>query len=84
MSTLIDTTGALKSRGTLLGSSQSLAGAVQLVASFYCTETGRIHLTRVEGSGTRYQWLVRVGDREMDSVRVFPHRGRFQFAKCLA
>lgn len=82
MTITADTTGALKTRGMLLGSSPTLDGAKRLIASFYCTEPERIHLTRIEGAREQRQWTVAVGDRAMDAVRVFPHRGRFQFAKC--
>lgn len=82
MTITADTTGALKKRGRLLGSSPTLADAVRLIADFYCTERERIHLTRIEGAKGKRQWTVRVGDRMMDAVRVFLHRGRFQFAKC--
>ena len=82
MTVTADTTGALKNRGMLLGSSPTLDGAKRLIASFYCTEPERINLTRIEGARELRQWTVKIRGRDMELVRVFPRRGRFQFAKC--
>ncbi|HEP8974374.1 TPA: hypothetical protein VDU83_006805 [Pseudomonas aeruginosa] len=83
--TAIDTTTApatLKAKGTLFGSSPSLAMATALIARFYCCEKEQINLTKVEGPRGKSQWTVKVNDKLMDNVRVFPERGRFHFAKC--
>lgn len=73
----------LKTKGTVFGSSPSVAMATEVIARFYCTTKERVHLTKVEGAGGKTQWTVKVGDKEQPNVRVFPERGRFYFAKCL-
>lgn len=82
--TAIDTNtvfATLKTKGTVFGSSPSLAMTSVLIARFYCCDKEKIGLTKVEGPRGKSQWTVKVNDKKMDNVRVFPERGRFYFAK---
>jgi hypothetical protein len=69
-----------KARGLLLGSSPAIDSARVLVARFYCTEPERVTLTCAHAVHGAQQFTVKVGEREIDGVRVFQVGKRFQFA----
>lgn len=61
---------------TVFGSAPDLGHAKRLVADFYCTTPDRITLT----PGADGQWLIQSGTKVVDSVRLFPRRGRLVLA----
>lgn len=71
---------APQTKGMLLGSSPAIDSARKIVAAFYCTEPERVTLTVAHAVQGAQQFTVKVGERDIDGVRVFQVGKRFQFA----